>query len=118
MDIKCLFLGYCEETKSYRLTCLQTKNIIGNKDVVFMKDNISIRNDLEMHPNKKNEGYVVVAVSKPSKSYSCNDSKKCEKQVRNHLASNEEMLKLLVGNDGCVEKFGKDNKLSYEGGTP
>ena len=53
MDIKCLFLGYCEETKSYRLTCLQTKNIIENKDVVFMEDNISIRNDLEMHPNKK-----------------------------------------------------------------
>ena len=53
MDIKCLFLGYCKETKSYRLTCLQTKNIIENKDVVFMEDNISIRNDLEMHPNKK-----------------------------------------------------------------
>lgn len=35
---KCLFLGYFEGTKVYRLMCIETKKIIENRDVVFMDD--------------------------------------------------------------------------------
>jgi hypothetical protein len=36
--VKCLFLGYCEGTKAYRLICLETKKIIKSLDVVFFED--------------------------------------------------------------------------------
>src|ERR1700737_5511716 len=36
--VKCLFLGYCEGTKAYRLICLETKKIIKSPDVVFVED--------------------------------------------------------------------------------
>jgi hypothetical protein len=36
--VKCLFLGYCEGTKAYRLICLETKKIIKSPDVVFFED--------------------------------------------------------------------------------
>jgi hypothetical protein len=39
---KCLFLGYCEGTKAYRLMCVQSKNIIKCRDVEFMEDNTSV----------------------------------------------------------------------------
>lgn len=42
-------------TKAYKLMCVQTKNIVQNRDVVFMEDSMSVENDLEMHPSRKNE---------------------------------------------------------------
>lgn len=39
---KCLFLGYCEESKTYGLTYLELKKTIKNKDVIFMEDSSSI----------------------------------------------------------------------------
>ena len=39
---KCLFLGYCECTKTYRLMCLQRKKIIKYKDVKFLEDSTSM----------------------------------------------------------------------------
>ena len=36
--VKCLFLEYCEDTKAYRLTCLEIKKIIKNMNAVFLKD--------------------------------------------------------------------------------
>ena len=36
--IKCLFVGYCEGTKAYRLMCLQSQKIIKSPDVVFFED--------------------------------------------------------------------------------
>ena len=41
--LKCSFLGYCEGMKVHRLMCLETKKIIKNKEVVFMKDCGSIK---------------------------------------------------------------------------
>ena len=65
---KCLFLGYCEGTKAYRLMCLQTKQIIKNKDVVFIKDSTIVGNDLKMHLSGRNEGTMAVVVDESSKS--------------------------------------------------
>ena len=50
LDAKCtkyLFLG--QGTKAYRLKYLQTKKIIRNRNVVFMEDDTSVGNTLEMH---------------------------------------------------------------------
>ena len=50
--------------------CLETKKIIKNNDVVFMEDNGSITNDLEMPPSGRNEGSIVVVMAyKSFKSY-------------------------------------------------
>jgi len=59
---KCLFLGYCEETGTYRLMYLQTKKIIKSRDVVFMEDKTNIRNNLEMRLSGRNEGPTTVVM--------------------------------------------------------
>ena len=46
-DVKCLFLGYCEGIKAYRLICLETKKIIKNPDVMYFKD----KTHLEDYPS-------------------------------------------------------------------
>jgi len=60
---KCLFLGYCEGSKAYRLMCVQSKKIIKCRDVEFMEDSTSVRNDLEMQPSGRNETPNVVIVA-------------------------------------------------------
>ena len=35
---KCLFLGYCEGTKAYRLMSVETKKILRSRDVTFVED--------------------------------------------------------------------------------
>jgi hypothetical protein len=60
---KCLFLVYCEENKACRLMCLQTKNIVKNRYLVFIKDDINIGNVLEMRLCKKNKGLTAVIVN-------------------------------------------------------
>ena len=59
---KCIFLGYCEGTKAYRLMCLETMKIIKSEDVVFMEDSGSMKNDLEMCPSGRNGGPLVMVV--------------------------------------------------------
>jgi hypothetical protein len=65
---KCLFLGYCEGTKAYRLMCVQFKKIIKCRDVEFMEDSTSVSNDLEMRPSGRNDTLNVVIVDTSSKS--------------------------------------------------
>ena len=36
--IKCLFVGYCEGTKAYRLVCLESQKIIKSPNVVFFEN--------------------------------------------------------------------------------
>jgi hypothetical protein len=36
-SMPCVFLGYCEGTKAYRLMCVETKRIIKSRDVVFLE---------------------------------------------------------------------------------
>jgi hypothetical protein len=36
-DTRCIFLGYCEGTKVYRLMCLDTQKIIKSRDVEFLE---------------------------------------------------------------------------------
>jgi hypothetical protein len=73
---KCLFLGYCEGTKAYRLMCVQSKKIIKCRDVEFMEDSTSVGNDLEMRPSGRNETPNVVIVDTSSKSRCVDDDAK------------------------------------------
>jgi transposase InsO family protein len=73
---KCLFLGYCEGTKAYRLMCVQSKKIIKCRDVEFMEDNTSVGNDLKMRPSGRNETPNVVIVDTSSKSPCVDDDAK------------------------------------------
>jgi hypothetical protein len=36
-SMPCVFLGYCEGTKTYHLMCVETKRIIKSRDVVFLE---------------------------------------------------------------------------------
>lgn len=66
--IKCLFLGYCEDTKAYWFICLETNKIIKNKDIVFTEVSGIISDNLEMRPSGRNKGPTVVVVDQSSKS--------------------------------------------------
>jgi hypothetical protein len=65
--IKFKFLGYCEGMKTHMLKCLGKKNHLKFRDVVFMEDNMNLKNDLEMRPSGRNEGLLVVVVDTSSK---------------------------------------------------
>jgi hypothetical protein len=62
--VKCLFLGYCEGTKAYRLICLETKKIIKSSDMVFFKD----KTHLEDCPSGRVEEQSAVNVDISAKS--------------------------------------------------
>jgi glutaredoxin len=55
-SMPCVFLGYNEGTKAYRLMCVETKKIVKSRDVVFIKGSKEIGGVL--HP-KKIENVVV-----------------------------------------------------------
>jgi hypothetical protein len=52
----CVFLGYHEGTKAYRLMCVKIKKIVKSKDVVFIEGSKEI--GVVLHP-KKVENVVV-----------------------------------------------------------
>ena len=111
-DTKCLFLGYCEGTKACRRLCLRTKKVIKSRDVVFVEDGTSVGNALEIRQSGRNEGPTVVVVEEFAKSSSCDDGEERKEQVGDHLIANEEAIKIPVGNDSRVERFGKDRRYS------
>lgn len=71
---KCLFLGYCEGTKAYRLMCVETKKIIRSRDVVFVEDSTSVGHGLEMSPSGSSEAPSLVLVDESSKPPPLDDS--------------------------------------------
>ena len=64
---KCLFLGFCEGTKAYRLMFLQTKKIIKYRDVKFLEDSTSMGGDSKIHKSGRNERLNVVIVDESPK---------------------------------------------------
>jgi hypothetical protein len=70
---KCLFLGYCEGTKAYRLMCLETKKIIKSRDVVFVEDSTSVGHGLEMGPSGSSETPSLGLVDQSSKPSTLDD---------------------------------------------
>jgi transposase InsO family protein len=64
---KCLFLGYCEGTKAYRLMCVESRKIIRSRDVVFDEDSTSVGHGLEMSPSGSNGTPPLVLVDESFK---------------------------------------------------
>ena len=87
---KCLFLGYCEGTKTYRLMSVETKKIIRSRDVTFCEES---SNDVDLHdgPSGRSQDEVVI-VDKSSKSPIVDVSDEDEGEDDDHLdvdAANE-----------------------------
>lgn len=111
-----VLLGYYKGMKVYRLLCLKKRikkiKIHKNKDIVFMEDNISIRNGLEIHQNEKNEGLrvVVVVVDQSSKSPLFDGSGQCmddNEQVGDNGVAIEEAHEGSANEDIIVEFGGE-----------
>ena len=114
--IKCVFLGYYECMKAFRLMSLKTKQKIHkNKDVVFMEDSGSIRNDLKMSPSVRNEGptVVVVVVDKSSISPLFNSGRQYvndNEQVRGKRVAIVEVCEGPVNDDVVIEGFSEEHR--------
>ena len=93
--------------------CLEAKKIIKSRDVVFMKDSGSIKNDLEMHPSGRNEGPKVVVVDKSSKSPLFDGSGQYvdgNEQVGGNGNDIEESHEGPANDHVIVEGFGKERR--------
>jgi hypothetical protein len=55
----CVFLGYCEGTKTYRLMCRKTKRIIKSRDVVFLEGTKEVKGVHDNRPPSKEGEHVV-----------------------------------------------------------
>ncbi len=56
----CVFLGYFEGTKAYRLMCVDTKRIIKSQDVVFIEGIKEVEGVHDNRPPSKGGEHVVV----------------------------------------------------------
>jgi hypothetical protein len=93
--------------KAYMLKCLETKKIIRNKHIVFIRDNESITNNSKMHPSGRNESSIMVMVEKSSRLFlfeDCRKSVNCNEQVRGDGVVIEEAREGHA-NDDIVEGF-------------
>jgi len=59
-SMPCVFLGYCERTKAYRLMCVETKRIIKSRVVVFLKGTKKVEGVHHNRPLPKQIELVVV----------------------------------------------------------
>jgi len=60
-SMHCVFLGYCERTKTYRLMCVETKRIIKtSQDVVFLEGTKKVEGVHHNRPLPKQVEHVVV----------------------------------------------------------
>ncbi len=59
-SIPCVFLGYCEGTKAYRLMCLKTKRIIKSRDVVFLEGTEEVEGVRDKRPLSNQIEHLVV----------------------------------------------------------
>jgi hypothetical protein len=59
-SMPCVFLGYCERTKTYRLMCVETKRIIKSRDVVFLEGTKEIEGVHDNRPPSKEGEHVVM----------------------------------------------------------
>ncbi len=58
-SMPCVFLGYYEGTKAYRLMCVETKRIIKSRDVVFVEGTKKVEGVLHNKPLPKQVEHVV-----------------------------------------------------------
>jgi hypothetical protein len=59
-SMPCVFLGYCEGTKAYRLMCVKTKRIMKSLNVVFLEGTKEVEGVHVNRPPSKEGEHVVV----------------------------------------------------------
>jgi transposase InsO family protein len=99
---KCLFLGYCEGTKAYRLMCVETRKIIKSRDVVFVEDNTSIGHGLEMSPSGSSKTPPLVLVDESSKPPSLDDSDENDSKSVDNISRSDGEVK-RDEEDGAID---------------
>ncbi len=55
----CVFLGYCEGSKTYHLMCVETKRIIKSQDVMFLEGTKEVKGVHDNKPPSKEVEHVV-----------------------------------------------------------
>jgi hypothetical protein len=78
-SVKCLFLGYCKESKAYRLICLESKKIIRCCDVTFCEHG-ELQEELELRPSGSNVDKGMLILDTPPTSIDGEDDSDSEDQ--------------------------------------
>lgn len=87
--------------------------------MVFMKDDMSFGNILEMCSSGRNEGPTAAILKKSSKSSLYNDIEERDEQVKYHLVANEKTIKIIAENDNNIknmEDISKGSGVRLENG--
>jgi hypothetical protein len=104
---KCLFLGYCEGSKAYRLICFESKKIIRCCDVTFCEYG-DLQEELELHPSGSNVDKGVLILDTPPTSID-------GEEVDGEDDSNSEDQPLVDGDGGTNEHAGVEGASASQG---
>jgi hypothetical protein len=99
-SMPCVFLGYCEGTKAYRLMCVETKRIIKSQDVVFLEGTKKVEGVHDNRPpSKEGEHHVVDEV--------VNDDERCQ-GCQSYIFEGERLVKDVKGDESTSNSFSKE----------
>ena len=110
--VRCLFLGYCEGTKAYRLMCLDTKKIIRCCDVVFWEHGES-QDELEIHPSGSDGTKEVEIVDEPPTSPE-DDGEGEDEDQPTRVDMKDELGAGHEGGDDHFKPKGNTNKMKVQ----
>ena len=105
--MKCLFLGYCEGSKAYRLICLESKKIIRCCDVTFCEHG-DLQGELELGPSGSNGDFVVD--TPPTPSIDDDDGGDEDQPLEDGDGDHVEDASASQGDEGSKSKKGKKQK--------
>lgn len=81
-----------------------------NRNMVFIEDDISVENALDMCPSERNESPTTILMNKSSKWYFCDDDEEHEEQVKVHLVAYNKAIEIPPENDDRIEGFNNDGR--------
>lgn len=111
-DAKLSLFSYCDDMKIYRLIWVQMEKVVISRDIVFMKDSLSIGDDWKMHQNGRGETPIVVMVDESFKLSSFHNVEDVEEQVEDSDVKIKEVMERSTKSDIDVKRFGKKNRYS------
>jgi hypothetical protein len=106
-SIPCVFLGYCEKSKAYRLMCVETKRIIKSRDVMFFEGMEEMKGVCDNIPPSNQVEYVLDEVVNEDEVVNNDDD---DVKDANHISLKERPAKDMEGdestsNSSLEEKF-------------
>ena len=97
--IKCLFVRSCEDTKSYRLTCLESQKIIKSPNVVFFEDKRLLEEG-----SSRNIGQEALEVDHSSKSDYDDEEENSEVKTKPSEENEASTTKVEANEDNTITK--------------